>query len=212
MKTCPNCNKKLEGLMVSRYIMDNKVTDFLNRFNENTSEAYCNGCGGELVEKYRNQIIEQKKNLTQSINKLIVNIPILTAHQPISWDYEILEIVTSQSITGTGMFSEIASSWTDFLGGQSETLTNKLKQGELFCKNQLRYQAALLGGNAIIATDVDYSEVGGGKGMLMVCMAGTAVRIKNMDSVFKEKIEDVEQLRQLVNNFKELDLIYVPNI
>ena len=32
-----------------------------------------------------------------------------------------------------------------------------------------------LGGNAVIATDIDYGEVGGAKAMLMVCMTGTAV-------------------------------------
>ncbi|MBE5322140.1 heavy metal-binding domain-containing protein [Pedobacter sp. MR2016-19] len=43
----------------------------------------------------------------------------------------------------------------------------------------------MLGGNGIIATDVDYAEVGGAKAMVMVCMAGTAVKIKNQDTVFK---------------------------
>jgi uncharacterized protein YbjQ (UPF0145 family) len=43
----------------------------------------------------------------------------------------------------------------------------------------LRKETLELGGNAVLATDIDYAEVGGDKGMLIVCMTGTAVLLKN---------------------------------
>ncbi len=49
------------------------------------------------------------------------------------------------------------------------------------CLNILRKKAIELGANAIVAVDIDYAEVGGGKGMLMVCMAGTAIYVKNVE-------------------------------
>ena len=43
----------------------------------------------------------------------------------------------------------------------------------------MRLAAIELGGNAVIAADVDYAEVGGNSAMLMVCMTGTAIHLKN---------------------------------
>lgn len=59
----------------------------------------------------------------------------------------------------------------------------------------LRTKALLMGGHAILGTDIDYSEVGGGKGMLMVCMAGTAVRF-NSGSHPGADIESLEKLQK----------------
>ena len=77
----------------------------------------------------------------------------------------------------SGVVSEFTSSFTDLFGVQSGRFNKKLKAGEDICFAQLRKQALDLGGNAVIATDIDYSEVGGGKGMLMVCMGGTAIKL-----------------------------------
>jgi len=43
----------------------------------------------------------------------------------------------------------------------------------------------MLGGNGINANDVDYAKVGGATAMVRVCMAGTAVKIENQETVFK---------------------------
>ncbi|MEZ4840244.1 MAG: heavy metal-binding domain-containing protein [Flavobacteriaceae bacterium] len=51
----------------------------------------------------------------------------------------------------------------------------KLQLGEENCFLQLVVKALNLGGNAIIATDIDYSEVGNSKGLLMICASGTAI-------------------------------------
>ncbi|MCL4111631.1 UNVERIFIED_CONTAM: hypothetical protein GTU68_002047 [Idotea baltica] len=103
-------------------------------------------------------------------------------------------MVTGQSTTGTGVFSDFYSSITDLFGMQSNSYNKKLKGGEDLCYAQVRLQALKLGGNAVIATDLDYSEVGVEKGMLMVCMAGTAIKLRNTN-VLGEKIKNnVEEI------------------
>ena len=112
-------------------------------------------------------------------------------------------MVTGQSITGTGIISEIASSFTDLFGMQSGKFGNKIKEGENICKAQLRLAAAHLGACAVIATDIDYSEVGGGKGMLMVCMSGTAIKLNNLDVLDSEaakKLSDLENISKTYNS------------
>jgi hypothetical protein len=67
----------------------------------------------------------------------------------------------------------------------------------------------MLGGNAVIAADVDYAEVGGGKGMLMVCMAGTAVKVLNPQEVFEG---DVDRLEELQKAILDLNLLREKNL
>jgi uncharacterized protein YbjQ (UPF0145 family) len=120
-------------------------------------------------------------------------------------------MVTGQSVTGTGVISEFTSSWTDFFGAQSNRYNAKLKAGEQLCFAQLRKQAADMGGNAVIATDIDYSEVGGDKGMLMVCMAGTAVRLKNLDVLSENRQKYLPTIDRVSQRFAELQSLLSPN-
>ncbi|RYX84800.1 heavy metal-binding domain-containing protein [bacterium] len=103
-------------------------------------------------------------------------------------------MVTAQSVTGTGVISEISSSFSDFFGMQSNKLNSKLKNGENICRAELRIEAFRIGANAIIGTDIDYAEVGGDKGMLMVCMSGTAVKLNNPEIISDELSEKLQKL------------------
>jgi hypothetical protein len=60
----------------------------------------------------------------------------------------------------------------------------KILEAESKCAKLLREKAAAIGANAIIGLDIDYNEVGGVKGILMVCMTGTAIKISpNSDNI-----------------------------
>lgn len=211
-KICPNCNKKLDGLLTTRYILKDTTIAFINENSDLSKEAYCNDCGPALLNEYSSKIESEKKALIKEMKGQLHIIPILTINNPINWDYDPIGIISSQSVTGTGLLSEISSSWSDFLGGQSDSLSNKILNGENLCKDKLRFNALLLGGNAIIATDIDYSEVGGGKGMLMVCMAGTAVKVKSWSENFSETKEMIEKLSDKANQLIELNKIKVPDL
>lgn len=62
------------------------------------------------------------------------------------------------------------------------------------CFAQLRKQTLDIGGNAVIATDIDYSELGASKGMIMVCMAGTAIKLKNPNVLGEQKANQIDEL------------------
>lgn len=203
-KICPNCNKKLDGLMTTKFIIKQSTTDFINKFNTSPSEAYCSGCSGPLVEKY-------KADLALLVKESIGVIPVITLNSPLNWNYEVLGMVTGQSVTGTGMMSELASSWSDLIGGQSNSLGTKIANGEILCKNQLKYKAAMMGANAVISTDIDYSEVGGVKGMLMVCMAGTAVKVSNLTTVTPINEERLQKLDSTITLLADLKKENSPN-
>jgi uncharacterized protein YbjQ (UPF0145 family) len=152
--------------------------------------------------------LKEQSEVSHNLQKNISVVPVVSTHSPLNWDYDILSMVTGQSTTGTGVISEFSSSFTDFFGVQSSRFNKKLKAGEEICFAQLRKQALDLGGNAVIATDIDYSEVGGAKGMLMVCMGGTAIKLKNTNILGQDrecKMEDLAKLNDRINILNSYD-------
>jgi uncharacterized protein YbjQ (UPF0145 family) len=205
IKYCPNCQSTIKsGIMSSNALYTKMYTATINEYNEPKAEGYCSKCGKELYEKYSNQIVTERKNLISQMQKLINNIPVISVHTPLNWDYQVIGMVTGQSSTGTGVITEFTSSFTDFFGMQSGKHNEKLKLGEDMCFVQLRKQAMDLGANAVIATDIDYSEIGAGKGMLMVCMAGTAVKLNNIDVIGNGKSKLLDKLQEVNDRLKWL--------
>jgi uncharacterized protein YbjQ (UPF0145 family) len=205
-KNCPNCNAELKsGLLSSTSLLDARKTGIINEYHDKKSEGYCSKCGKDLIEKYEPKLREEKQELSTKLQRLIGIVPVISAHSPLDWKYRVLDMVTGQSTTGTGVISEFTSSFTDLFGAQSGRHNQKLKKGEDMCFAQLRKQALDKGGNAVIATDIDYSEIGGDKGMLMVCMAGTAVHLENIDVLGEQKAKHMDELVQLNQRIRHLN-------
>jgi len=205
INNCPNCQITLKsGIMSSTKLLTKKATKIINEYSEKKADGYCTKCGKELYERARYKYQTEKNNLSAYLKNKINNIPVISTHSPLNWDYKVLDMVTGQSTTGTGVITEFTSSFTDLFGTQSNRHNQKLKGGENMCFAQLRIQTLNLGGNAVIATDIDYSEVGSVKGMLMVCMTGTAIKLINTDVLEKEKTEIIDKLSYANQRLKEL--------
>ncbi|MCW3784950.1 YbjQ family protein [Plebeiibacterium sediminum] len=204
-ETCPNCGKaiKPDGFR-SNPIINGASAEYINTLVGKASPAFCKSCSKDLLFEADSNFEKITKDKKAYINKNIHRIPIITSHSPYGWQYDSLSIVSGQVVVGTGPLSEFTSSFTDFFGGNSNSFSKKLAQGEQDCFEQLRAKAVHLGGNAIIATDIDYGEVGAAtKGMLMVCAAGTAVKVKNTD-VLKEDVTVFETITQYSSEIRSL--------
>ena len=189
MATCPHDGAELKnGMFSSNRPYTPEAVEFINTFTGNTAPGYCEKCGKNLLIQARNQATARFQQLSSMLNQYIHYVPLLSLQNPTDWRFTPLGLVTGQSVTGTGVFSEFASSWTDFFGAQSNAYNQKIAGGEIICQTQLRLKCVELGGNAILGADIDYAEVGGLKGMLMVCMTGTAVLLENTDAMGAESI------------------------
>lgn len=217
LSNCPNCNSDLnseiilEGRLTILELYSERQVKLINAFTDSQNETYCSKCGYLLYQKAtelaKNKISELEKNIASNLNA----IPIITTHTPLKWNYDILGIVTGQSTIGTGVFTEITSSFSDLFGIQSERHNEKLQLSEENCFLQLRVKALNLGGNAIIATDIDYSEVGNSKGLLMICASGTAICLNNLDElniINSEKLLQLNNLNYQLQEIKKLLKIY----
>ncbi|TDQ17549.1 uncharacterized protein YbjQ (UPF0145 family) [Algoriphagus boseongensis] len=201
---CKNCNHQIKtGFLKGKGEITGNPVAFIHAFTNNRAESYCSNCIDDQLLQAKSNFEKELKSTKDLLEKGFSNLPILSIHQPLHWDYEVVGMVTSQSVIGTGLVSEITASWTDFFGKESNTFNDKIKKGEENCMNQLRTKALLMGAHAIIGTDIDYSEVGSGKGMLMVCMAGTAIKIKNA----KEINYDLEGYSKLSQAKERLEVL-----
>jgi hypothetical protein len=113
LSNCPNCGAKLKGGFLSSItLLEEQKVSLINYFSEKKAPFYCSKCGDELYSKYKHQLIDQRSALKSKMQNIIHYIPVISAQNPLNWEYDILWMVTGQSTTGTGVFSEFTSSFT----------------------------------------------------------------------------------------------------
>ncbi len=207
---CPNCGKSLNGFLSADLILQSKV-EFINKHLKMDNVTYCTSCSKPLLNKIAQNFNAQKSQIEIRLKEIIHYIPVLSSPAPIKWDYEVIGLVSAQTTSGTGFATELSRSFNDFFGSGSNATNQKIARATNLCKADLRIQCVREGGNAIISTDIDFSEIGSGStNMLMVCMAGTAIRvtdmtnfsIKSRDTII-EIIELTEQLEAIAEMNKK---------
>jgi len=68
---------------------------------------------------YKNQLHGEFTTLTEKFKQIIHFLPVISTHTPHNWKYDVLEMVTGQSVGGTGIMTEFSSTFSDLFGTQS---------------------------------------------------------------------------------------------
>lgn len=93
---------------------------------------------------------------------------------------ETVDIITAECAFGMNFFKDLFMGLTDFFGGRSGTAQKAFREARKICLVELRKEALLAGGNAVVQVNLTYNELSGqGKGMLFLVASGTAVRLKS---------------------------------
>ncbi|MCK5086784.1 MAG: heavy metal-binding domain-containing protein [Melioribacteraceae bacterium] len=87
-------------------------------------------------------------------------------------------LVAGEAILGANIFKDIFASIRDIVGGRSSAYEKELRHAKEIAIMEMTEQAAALGGNAVIAVDLDYETIGQGS-MLMVTANGTAIVLED---------------------------------
>ena len=107
---------------------------------------------------------------------LVTTTPNIEGKKVISY----LGLVSGEAILGANLFKDIFASITDVIGGRSGSYERELRKAKEIALEEMQAEARQLGGNAVIAVDLDYETIGSGSGnMLMVSASGTAVKIED---------------------------------
>lgn len=91
-----------------------------------------------------------------------------------------LGLVSGEAILGANIFKDFFAGIRDIVGGRSAAYEKELRKAKEIALTEMQEQAQALGGNAVIAVDLDYETIGVGQAgnMLMVSASGTAVRFE----------------------------------
>ena len=91
---------------------------------------------------------------------------------------EYLGLVSGEAILGANIFKDFFAGIRDIVGGRSAAYEQELRKAKQIAIDEMIAEAEALGGNAVVAVDLDYETIGIGQtgNMLMVSACGTAVR------------------------------------
>ncbi len=90
-----------------------------------------------------------------------------------------LGLVSGEAIMGANIFRDFFAGIRDIVGGRSSAYEKELRKAKDIAVEEMIEQAKQIGGNAVIAVDLDYETVGQGGSMLMVSANGTAVILED---------------------------------
>lgn len=90
-----------------------------------------------------------------------------------------LGLVSGEAILGANIFKDFFAGIRDIVGGRSASYERELRQAKDLAVNEMMQQAKNMGGNAVLAVDLDYETLGQGGSMLMVSASGTAVVLED---------------------------------
>ncbi len=88
-----------------------------------------------------------------------------------------LGVVTGEAILGANVIRDFFAGVRDVLGGRSGAYEKELRKAREIAFEDMQALAEVLGADAIVGVDIDYETVGETGGMLMVTVAGTAVKL-----------------------------------
>ncbi len=88
-------------------------------------------------------------------------------------------LVSGEAILGANIFKDFFAGIRDIVGGRSASYERELRTAKDIAVKEMIEQAKLLGGNAVLAVDLDYETIGQGGSMLMVSANGTAVLLED---------------------------------
>lgn len=169
-ETCGKCGNKLGGFMGARAVHPNLLNKYKSKYPD-IPDSLCEAC----FERIKQESIKKEAEKEKTAKEAHLSFPVSTL-PIIPPGYSEIGIVTGHVALGTGVMSEFLSAFTDLVGAQSETYNNKIMEAEKACMWKLRQNAYDMGAGMIVGVHITYTELTSGKGMLMVCMSGTALK------------------------------------
>lgn len=129
-----------------------------------------------------------------------------------------IDLISTNVVLGTNLFSDFGASITDVFGGTSKNYAGKLQKIYSIAIDKLKDIAAKKRADAIIGIAVDFDEISGqGKSMFMISAIGTAVSLKrkadntlfvpNNDSVSDDFVKELLIKKEIIDITEKGDLL-----
>ena len=141
----------------------------------------CDGCvvartkAGGTAERQESELAEQE----------LEAILVTTAHTLQGIEVtKYLGFVSTECAYGMNMFKDMFANVRNLVGGRSAAVEDTMRDSRETVLLELKREAYAKGANAVIAVDLDYTQLGaGGNMMVLVTASGTAVVIEADEGV-----------------------------
>lgn len=121
-----------------------------------------------------------------------------------------IDLISTNVVVGTNLFSDLGASFTDLFGGYSDTYQNKLQGIYKIAIDKLKQKAVTIGANAIVGLKIDFDEISGkGKSMFMISAVGMAVSINysvKAQRDLENKISNIVESEELEKELAKLQI------
>ncbi|MFD2522562.1 heavy metal-binding domain-containing protein [Emticicia soli] len=210
MENCPNCGAKINpnSFFSPNSLLSQKEIDLINYFTEDKIEGYCTNCGSQpFQEALASLNLEIEEIKEKQINALSNSVLCLNLQSPLGWDYDIVNIVTSKATIESNFLRGLTQEINDLFGVESGVIYKRISETEKNCLDMLRIHCLRFGGNAVIGVNISYYEIGEQKSLIMICITGTAIKVKNTSVFPEETRKGVEDFNFYTQKLWELEQI-----
>jgi len=167
MPTCGQCGKTV-GFMQVRgkgLCPECHKQNLIAEMPENPQQA----------EKKRQR--EEEDKLAERAEKILLTTEV-ASDLPID---KRLDVIAAECVFGLNILKDVFAATRDIFGGRSASTQDALRDARKFALTELKKEAAIVGADAVVGVDLDYSEISGGnKSMLFLVASGTAVTLKKI--------------------------------
>ena len=198
---CGNCGAKITAGSTFKLPNERKNPEtvaWVNFVQQSNYRDLCAKCGDRTVTQAYDAIDREIADRATFIQDHITDFPMFTmAWLPAVAEIKLKNMVTANVTVGTGFFSEFSQGFSDFTGAVnvSSGMSYKVNKGEAAARTILANKAMSLGGNCIVAVDIDYGTTG--NNAATINMQGTAAVLSNMRVVLDA--EDFTRAEALQN-------------
>lgn len=167
MATCSKCGKKISILNTSW-----------------SNDGLCLNCAQdayELSNAEQIRSVRDKEKAAQAeadAEEAAIQAVLLTTETAPNLNIvERIEIVTAECAFGMNIFRDLFAAVRDVVGGRSEAVQKTMRDARKTALHELKREAWLVGANAVVGVDLDYTEISSSGNMILLVASGTAVRI-----------------------------------
>ena len=160
-----------------------KEMGFADKVNAKSFDGLCRSCtdhNRKIAAGLEDKTIEEAAFDTRELDATIDAIMLTTSHTLQGIEVtKYLGVVSAECAYGMNMFKDMFANVRNLVGGRSTAVQDTMRDSRETVMQELKREAHAKGANAVIAVDIDYTQLGaGGNMMVLVSASGTAVVIK----------------------------------
>lgn len=160
-----------------------KEMGFADKVNAKSFDGLCRSCtdhNRKIAAGLEDKTIEEAAFDTRELDATIDAIMLTTSHTLQGIEVtKYLGVVSAECAYGMNMFKDMFANVRNLVGGRSSAVQDTMRDSRETVMQELKREAHAKGANAVIAVDIDYTQLGaGGNMMVLVSASGTAVVIE----------------------------------